>query len=90
MSAAGPPITLAARGKLNLYLHVTGRRADGLHHLDSLVAFAELADTLTVRPAKGLSLAVDGPFAAALGPAALIRALSCDWRNCCHHPWACS
>ncbi len=68
MSAAGAPITLAARGKLNLYLHVTGRRADGLHNLDSLVAFAELADTLTVRPAKELSLAVDGPFAAALGP----------------------
>ena len=62
-------ITRAARAKVNLYLHVTGRRADGYHTLDSLVVFTELADSVTVCPAVGLSLAVDGPFAADLGAA---------------------
>lgn len=55
-------------GKLNLYLHVVGRRRDGYHLLDSLVAFTDLADTLTVAPSDTLELAVDGPFAAAAGP----------------------
>lgn len=59
-------IRAAAPAKLNLYLHVLGRRADGYHLLDSLVAFAELADTVEVRPSKGFSLMIDGPFAAAL------------------------
>jgi 4-diphosphocytidyl-2-C-methyl-D-erythritol kinase len=55
-----------ARAKVNLYLHVTGRRDDGYHLLDSLIVFAEAGDTLTARPAGALTLAVDGPFAAAL------------------------
>ncbi|MBI1985546.1 MAG: 4-(cytidine 5'-diphospho)-2-C-methyl-D-erythritol kinase [Rhodospirillales bacterium] len=63
------PITLPAPAKLNLYLHVTGRRADGYHLLDSLVAFAGVHDAIEVSPADDLSLAVEGPFAAAL-PAA--------------------
>jgi len=54
---------LLAPAKLNLYLHVTGRRADGYHLLDSLVAFADIGDWLTVAPAKRLSVAVTGPFA---------------------------
>ena len=45
------PVTLAAPAKLNLYLHVTGRRADGYHLLDSLVAFTDIYDTLTLSPA---------------------------------------
>jgi len=58
-----------APAKLNLYLHVVGRRADGYHLLDSLVAFADIADALTAAPGDGLSLEVAGPFAAALaGP----------------------
>jgi 4-diphosphocytidyl-2-C-methyl-D-erythritol kinase len=56
-----------ARAKLNLYLHVTGRRDDGYHLLDSLVAFAEAGDMIVAAPGGMLSLAVDGPFAAALG-----------------------
>jgi 4-diphosphocytidyl-2-C-methyl-D-erythritol kinase len=60
------PITEQAPAKLNLYLHVLGRRTDGYHELDSLVAFADIADTVTVRPAESLSLAIDGPFAPAL------------------------
>jgi 4-diphosphocytidyl-2-C-methyl-D-erythritol kinase len=59
-------ITEQAPAKLNLYLHVLGRRADGYHELDSLVAFADIADTVSVRPAEGLSLTIDGPFAASL------------------------
>lgn len=49
-----------APAKINLYLHVTGRRADGYHLLDSLVAFAGTGDTLTFEPAAELSLTVDG------------------------------
>ena len=59
-----------APAKINLWLHVTGRRADGLHELDSLVAFADIGDRLSIAPADGLSLTVSGPFAAALGTAA--------------------
>ena len=59
-------ITFAAPAKINLYLHVTGRRADGYHELDSLVAFAGVHDTVSVAPAASLSLTVDGPFAAGL------------------------
>ena len=44
-------------------LHVTGRRADGFHLLDSLVAFADVGDTVAVRPASRLSLVIDGPLA---------------------------
>ena len=63
-AAAGEP----ARAKINLALHVTGRRADGYHLLDTLVAFADVGDTLSMSPAPGLSLRVTGPVAAALGP----------------------
>ncbi len=61
-----PEPRVAAPAKLNLYLHVTGRRADGYHTLDSLVAFAGVHDTLSAAPADRLSLDVDGRFAAAL------------------------
>ncbi len=57
---------VGAPAKLNLYLHVTGRRADGYHELDSLVTFTALADTLEIAPADSLDLVVKGPFAAAL------------------------
>ncbi len=56
----------AAPAKLNLYLHVLGRRDDGYHLLDSLVAFADIADVVTARPAQAFSLEVTGRFAAAL------------------------
>lgn len=56
----------AAPAKLNLYLHVLGRREDGYHLLDSLVAFANVGDELIVRPAAALSLAIEGPFGPAL------------------------
>jgi 4-diphosphocytidyl-2-C-methyl-D-erythritol kinase len=59
-------ITREARAKLNLYLRVVGRRADGYHLLDSLVAFCDLADTIGVAPAGGLTLTIDGPLAGAI------------------------
>jgi 4-diphosphocytidyl-2-C-methyl-D-erythritol kinase len=56
----------AAPAKINLYLHVVGKREDGYHLLDSLVAFAECGDALTVTHADELSFTIVGPFAAAL------------------------
>lgn len=67
--AAGPDLVLGERApaKVNLALHVTGRRADGYHLLDSLVTFAAVGDHLSAHPAPGLSLTIGGPFAGALG-----------------------
>lgn len=59
-------LTEFAPAKVNLFLHITGRRADGYHVLDSLVAFAECGDYLAGSDACELSLAVDGPFGANL------------------------
>ncbi|MFW8635753.1 4-(cytidine 5'-diphospho)-2-C-methyl-D-erythritol kinase [Cribrihabitans pelagius] len=53
-----------APAKINLTLHVTGRRADGYHLLDSLVVFADVGDRITAAPAEALSLSVEGPMAA--------------------------
>lgn len=58
-----PSLTITARAKLNLTLHVVGRRADGYHLLDSLVAFTEVGDELTLRPASEFSFTIDGPMA---------------------------
>lgn len=55
-----------ARAKINLALHVTGRRGDGYHLLDSLVAFADIGDRITVAPAANLTLTLTGPYADAL------------------------
>ena len=60
-------VSEAASAKLNLALHVTGRRADGYHSLEMLVAFADLADELEAAPAARDTLTITGPFAAALG-----------------------
>jgi 4-diphosphocytidyl-2-C-methyl-D-erythritol kinase len=57
---------MMARAKVNLYLHVTGRRADGYHELDSLFVRTDLCDRLALHPAEADSLTVEGPFAAAL------------------------
>ena len=56
-----------ARAKLNLSLHVRGRRMDGYHALESLVAFASLADHLALDPDTPEGLTVQGPFATAAG-----------------------
>jgi len=61
--ASAGAVTVAAPAKINLYLHVTGRRPDGYHLLDTLMVFTELADTVTAAPGDGLRLSADGPFA---------------------------
>ncbi|TWA53897.1 4-diphosphocytidyl-2-C-methyl-D-erythritol kinase [Azospirillum baldaniorum] len=67
-------IAEAAPAKLNLYLHVVGRRDDGYHELDSLVAFADVADRVTVQPGvarialRGVDLPPVGPRLAISGP----------------------
>jgi 4-diphosphocytidyl-2-C-methyl-D-erythritol kinase len=63
------PFTLFAPAKVNLALHVLGRREDGYHDLDSIVAFADVGDRLTFTPAASFAITVSGPFAAALPPA---------------------
>ncbi len=57
-----------APAKVNLTLHVVGRRSDGWHELDSVVAFTGRGDWLRFEPADGLSLVVEGPTGAAAGP----------------------
>lgn len=56
-------ITLLAPAKLNLYLHITGIREDDYHLLDSLIAFTEFGDDITVKLADDLTIAADGPYA---------------------------
>lgn len=58
-----PRLRELAPAKINLFLHVTGRRPDGYHVLDSVAVFAGAADVLSVEPAEDFSLAVTGPFA---------------------------
>jgi len=48
-----------APAKVNLTLHVLGRRADGYHDIESLVAFAGVGDALTLTPGRALALTVD-------------------------------
>ncbi|MGH6729589.1 MAG: 4-(cytidine 5'-diphospho)-2-C-methyl-D-erythritol kinase, partial [Sphingomicrobium sp.] len=61
------PAREIAPAKLNLALHVRGRRADGRHDIETVFAFCTEGDSLSAELAKGLSLDVSGPFAADLG-----------------------
>ena len=56
-----------APAKINLALHVTRRREDGYHDLESLVVFADLADEIEAVPASADSLTIVGPFSPGLG-----------------------
>ena len=60
------PTVQLAPAKVNLALHVTHRREDGYHDLESLVVFADVADELEAKPAGADSLTVSGPFATGL------------------------
>ncbi len=64
------PTTEPAPAKLNLALHVRGRRADGYHELDTLFAFAEVGDTVMVGGDGAPALSLAGDFAGDLDPAA--------------------
>lgn len=63
-------LELRAPAKLNLFLEVLGKRPDGYHELDSVFAEVDLADTVRLAPAAGISLTVEGGDAPA-GPANL-------------------
>ena len=56
-----------APAKINLALHITGRRADGYHELESLVVFAGVADELVAVRGRRDILAITGPFAETAG-----------------------
>lgn len=62
-----PALIEEGRAKVNLSLRVVGRRADGYHDLESVVAFADCADRLTLEPGGELKLITTGPLAAACG-----------------------
>lgn len=59
-------VRIVAPAKINLYLHILGKRTDGLHSIESLAAFTEFGDTLEIAKADTLTLQVAGPFADAL------------------------
>jgi 4-diphosphocytidyl-2-C-methyl-D-erythritol kinase len=60
-------LTWRAPAKVNLTLHILGRREDGWHELDSVVAFAGCCDWLSFELADALSLTVEGPTAPSAG-----------------------
>lgn len=70
-----PPLVEIAPAKINLALHVRGRRPDGRHELETIFAFCTDGDKLTAHEADDLSLTITGPFAAMLddGPANLVH-----------------
>jgi 4-diphosphocytidyl-2-C-methyl-D-erythritol kinase len=65
-------LTLAAAAKVNLSLHVVGRRTDGYHELDSLIGFTDVTDVLTLRDAAEIQLTISGPES---------ETIECDDRN---------
>ena len=88
-------LTETAYAKINLYLHVVGKRSDGYHLLDSLVCFTQFGDHVHLQPhANKDSLRVIGPFAQDLpdhsenlifkNPAILAES-SGNFRSFCHH-----
>ena len=71
-NAKSPTAALAgdARAKVNLTLRVVGRRVDGYHELESVVAFADCADRLSLTPGPELQLETTGPLAQECGETA--------------------
>ena len=55
-----------SRAKVNLTLHVLGKRSDGYHCLDSLVAFPRIGDEIYIKPAKEINLKIAGRLATEL------------------------
>src|ERR1700709_465159 len=64
-----PALIEDGRAKVNLTLRVFGRRVDGYHDLESVVAFADCADRLTLTPGPELKLTTTGPLASHCGAA---------------------
>ena len=68
MTTEADAVRIFAPAKINLFLHVGGKRADAYHELESLVVFARAGDELAFDRADEFSLTIDGPFAGALTP----------------------
>ena len=77
-------LTETARAKVNLTLRVLGRRADGYHGLESLVAFADVGDGIEFLPGAPPAVTVRGPFAGAIDGTniAALALAAC----CCRRP----
>lgn len=66
MSAEDKTLTVFAPAKINLYLHVTDKRPDGYHELDSLISFADIGDEIRIAPAEDFQFSIEGPYSGAL------------------------
>ncbi|HWU04284.1 MAG TPA: 4-(cytidine 5'-diphospho)-2-C-methyl-D-erythritol kinase [Novosphingobium sp.] len=62
------PVSATAYAKINLALHVRARREDGYHELETIFAFVDVGDAITIEPADAYELVETGEFAAAMGP----------------------
>lgn len=62
----GGGLRTTAPAKINLNLHITGKRSDGYHLIESLFAFTHSGDVLEAHPARGFHLSISGPFASDL------------------------
>jgi 4-diphosphocytidyl-2-C-methyl-D-erythritol kinase len=58
--------TVFAPAKINLFLHVGDKRADGYHNICSLAAFADVGDVIGAAPSDTLTLTTTGAFAGAM------------------------
>ena len=86
-----PKTSETASAKINLYLHILGRRDDGYHDMQSLVVFADCGDRVEITgQASDWALAIDGPFAEGLSETAdadnlvlrAARRLAGQWPKC--------
>jgi len=66
VSAGADRVEITAPAKINLALHVTGRRGDGYHLLETLVVFADFGDRLEIGRSDRDSFAIAGPYGAGL------------------------
>src|SRR6202035_1189441 len=67
VKSTAPALIEDGRAKVNLTLRVVGRRVNGYHDLESVVAFADCADRLSLTPGPQLNLKTTGPLAEACG-----------------------
>lgn len=61
-TSADGVVTILAPAKINLFLHIVGRRPDGRHDLESIFAFADVGDRLRMARGDEFSLSLSGPF----------------------------
>lgn len=69
-------VTIFSPAKLNLFLAITGRRADGFHELVSVVAPLAWGDSLTIESATEFSLTCDDPAVPVDGSNLVLKAAS--------------